>query len=72
MAAPRLDLVDEVRILWAARVIRAYLKRSDETRAMIGEMVDILNDEEAEKDDCFAAMVTLGEALFPESIGGST
>ena len=64
-----MSVVDEelehLEALRAAKLIRAYIECSDEIQAGIRDMLDILNDADADDDDRDMALVTLADALFP-------
>lgn len=48
-----------------AKFVRAYLECSEAVRGIVQDMLEILGDEEADEEERHMALVTLGEALFP-------
>lgn len=53
-----------------AQLRRAYMEASDDVRAVIDDMCEIITDPTVDHDDRVAAISTLVEALFPISHNG--
>jgi ERCC4-type nuclease len=53
-----------------AQVFQAYMECSDEVQGAIRELVLVVNDPEAERDEVEAALSTIAEALFPSCLDG--
>lgn len=70
MSQTTISTKDRVNAQFFADFFRAYMEATDEVQAVIRSMVEIVNDEEADEAEVFAALNTLAEALFPSYYNG--
>lgn len=62
--------IEKLTLMQAAKFLRAYLECSDEIQAGIRGMLEILNDPNTDEDDRNMTLITLADALFPDSRDG--
>lgn len=53
-----------------SKTLRAYTECSDELQQSVHDMLEIVHSEVADDDERAAAMVTIGEILFPQTHDG--
>ncbi len=62
--------IEKLTLLQAAKFLHAYLECSDEIRAGIRNLLEILNDPNTDEDDRDMTLFTLADALFPDPSEG--
>ena len=60
--------IEKLTLLQAAKFLHAYLECSDEIRAGIRNLLEILNDPNTDEDDRDMTLFTLADALFPDPV----
>jgi len=56
---------NELSVLIGAKFVHAFVECSEAVQVVVMDMLSIIQDEEADEDERHMALVTLGEALFP-------
>lgn len=62
--------IEQLTLLQAAKVLRAFLECSDEIQAGIRDMLEIVNDPNTDESDRNMTLTTLADALFPNPRDG--